>query len=67
MFESFQSGTVVEHDGRLYDALSLMRQLSAEHLQIIADFNPRSAQEAWDLVTRSWPAMADSFASRAKR
>jgi len=58
---------IVEHDGRLHNLLLLLPQLPGRVLDELEALAPRSGQEAWDLVARLWPALADAAASRPTR
>lgn len=49
---------VVDHDGRLYPLHTLLTQIPDAHRLELQDEVPRSGQEAWDTVTRRWPALA---------
>ena len=49
---------VVDHDGRLYPLHTLLTQIPEDYRLELQDEAPRSGQEAWDTVTRRWPALA---------
>jgi hypothetical protein len=57
---------LVAHDGRLYALHALLAQLPAAYRLELQDAGPRSGQEAWDLVTRRWPALAACIAAGIK-
>ena len=54
----------VEHDGRLYAAERLMRELPPHSIREVGATAPRSPQAFWDEVVRRWPAMADEVTAR---
>ena len=54
----------VEHDGRLYAAEHLMRELPPHSFRVVGATAPRSLQAFWDEVVRRWPAMADEVTAR---
>ncbi len=56
-------GPLVAHDGRLYPVRALFGRLSPTHLADVAEAAPHSAQEAWDLCCRRWPALAAAIAA----
>ncbi len=53
----------VDHDGGLYPLEDLLRALTSDQLRTLEAAAPRSGQEAWDEVVRSWPALADEIAA----
>ena len=55
---------IVEHDGRLYAAERLMRELPPHSIREVGATAPRSPQAFWDEVVRRWPAMADEITAR---
>ena len=59
-----EPAAIVEHDGRLYAAARLMRQLPPHSIQEVGATAPRSPQAFWDEVVRRWPAMADEITAR---
>ena len=59
-----EPAAIVEHDGRLYAAERLIRQLPPHSTQEVGATAPRSPQAFWDEVVRRWPAMADEVKAR---
>jgi hypothetical protein len=59
-----QPTAAVEHDGRLYAADRLMRELPPHSVREVGAMGPRTLQAFWDEVVRRWPAMADEVAAR---
>ena len=57
---------LIEHDGRMYDLVPLVQQLSPAELQEIGEAAPRSSQEMWDAVVRRWPALAAEIVAGAR-
>ena len=55
---------IVEHDGRLYAAERLIRQLPPHSIREVGATAPHSPQAFWDEVVRRWPAMADEVTAR---
>ena len=60
-----QPAAVVEHDGRLYAADQLMRELPPHSIREVGTTAPRTLQAFWDEVVRRWPAMADEIVATA--
>ena len=52
---------LVDHGGRTYRLADLMAPLSTAELEQVEAAPPRSGQEAWDLVVRRWPALAEEI------
>ena len=59
-----QPAAAVEHDGRLYAADRLMRELPPHSMREVRATAPRTLQAFWDEVVRRWPAMADEIVAR---
>jgi hypothetical protein len=59
-----QPAAAVEHNGELYPAELLLRQLPPHSMQEIGAMAPRNLQAFWDEVVRRWPAMADEIVAR---
>lgn len=57
---------VVEHDGRAYFLLDLLRSLTADELQEIVSAAPHSGQELWDEAVRRWPALTAEIVAGAE-
>ena len=66
MLITYRTVELVDYQGNSYPLESLMRRLSLEYLRELQHEAPRSGQEAWDLVTMHWPALADSIAHGVK-
>lgn len=56
---------VVDHDGRAYLLLDLVRYLPAAYVAEARAAVPRTGQAFWDEVTRRWPDAADKAAAEA--
>lgn len=59
-----QPAVAVEHDGRLYAADRLLRELPPHSIREVGATAPHSLQAFWDEVVRRWPAMADEIVAR---
>jgi hypothetical protein len=57
---------LIEHDGRMYCLVALIRNLSPTEMQEIDATAPRSGQELWDEVVRRWPALAAEIMAGAQ-
>ena len=55
----------VLHDGRRYEAESLMRQLPPHSMMEVGAGAPADLQAFWDEVVRRWPELADDIVARA--
>nr|WP_321986317.1 hypothetical protein [uncultured Lichenicoccus sp.] len=54
----------VEHDGRVYSLATLLARLPDALLDELDELVPQSAQQAWDLVVRRWPRIAQAAVER---
>ncbi|TLU74200.1 hypothetical protein [Lichenicoccus roseus] len=54
----------VEHDGRVYSLATLLARLPDALLDELDELVPQSAQQAWDLVVRRWPRIAQAAVDR---
>lgn len=54
----------VEHDGRIYSLATLLARLPDALLDELDEQVPQSAQQAWDLVVRRWPRIAQAAVDR---
>ncbi len=54
----------VEHDGRIYSLATLLARLPDSLLDELDELVPQSAQQAWDLVVRRWPRIAQAAVDR---
>lgn len=54
----------VEHDGRVYSLATLLARLPDALLDELDELVPQTAQQAWDLVVRRWPRIAQAAVDR---
>ena len=62
MLSAYQPVEFVDYRGNLYPLESLIKRLSLEYIRELQRAAPRSGQEAWDLVDKRWPELAEIIA-----